>query len=175
MGELWHSLFSWVEFMPHGHCYLWKPGLVWLEEQAGRLDALRLQVQRALVEARLAAGEHAQLVPRLEQMLAEHPLDEQLHAQLMVALYRAGRQADALAVFHRLRHTLSEELGIDPSQRLRELETAILRQDPALEAPAPPPSAPTPAPAASTPAPAAALRRLPAVTDSFRSRRAAAC
>ena len=112
-------------------------GLAWLEEQAGRLDLLRVRVRRALFEARLAAGEDAGLVPGLERMVAEYPLDERLHGQLMVALYRGGRQADALAVFHRLRRTLDEELGIDPSQPLRDLETAILRQDPALDAPAP--------------------------------------
>jgi DNA-binding SARP family transcriptional activator/tetratricopeptide (TPR) repeat protein len=112
-------------------------GLAWLEEQAGRLDSLWLRIKRALCTARLAAGEHAQLVPDLEQLVADEPLDEQIHAQLMLALYRSGRQADALAVYHRLRHTLGEELGIDPSQRLRDLETAILRQDRALDAPAP--------------------------------------
>ena len=95
------------------------------------------RVQRALSEARLAAGEHAQLVPDLEQMVADHPLDEQIHAQLMLALYRSGRQADALAAYQRLRRTLDEELGIDPSQALRDLEAAILRQDPSLDAPAP--------------------------------------
>jgi hypothetical protein len=120
-------------------------GLAWLEDQAERLDELRLQVRRMLVEARLSAGEHAQLVPGLEQMLAETPLDEQLHAMLMVALYRAGRQADALTAYHRLRHILGEELGIDPGQRLRELQAAILRQDPSLDAPAPTPAALTPA------------------------------
>ena len=108
-------------------------GPTWLEEQAGRLDVLFMQVKRALSEARLAAGEHAQLVPDLEEMAAEHPLDELICAQLMLALYRNGRQADALCVFHRLRHTLSEELGIDPSQRLRDLETAILKQDRSLD------------------------------------------
>ena len=112
-------------------------GLTWLEEQAGRLDLLCEQIRRALAEARLAAGEHRQLVPELEQMAADHPLDEQTHAQLMVALYRSGRQADALAAYQRLRRILAEELGIDPGQPLRELETAILRQDPALDAPAP--------------------------------------
>jgi DNA-binding SARP family transcriptional activator/Tfp pilus assembly protein PilF len=112
-------------------------GLTWLEEQAGRLDLLHEQIRRGLYGARLAAGEHAQLVPDLEQMVAEHPLDEQVHAQLMLALYRSGRQADALAAYQRLRSTLAEELGIDPSQALRDLETAILRQDPSLEAPAP--------------------------------------
>ncbi len=113
------------------------PGLAWLEEQAERLDLLWLQVKRALAKARLAAGEHAHLVPDLEQLVADHPLDEQIHAQLMLALYRNGRQADALGVYRRLRQTLGEELGIDPSQALRDLETGILRQDPALDAPAP--------------------------------------
>jgi len=112
-------------------------GLAWLEEQAARLDLLRERIQRALSEARLAVGEHAQLVPDLEQMVAEHPLDEQLHGQLMLALYRNGRQADALAAYQRLRFTLAEELGIDPSQAVRDLETAILRQDPVLDVPAP--------------------------------------
>ena len=112
-------------------------GLAWLEEQAGRLDLLREQIKRELSEARLAVGEHRQLVPELEQLVADHPLDEQAHAQLMVALYRSGRQADALSVYRRLRGTLAEELGIDPGQALRELETAILRQDSSLDAPAP--------------------------------------
>ena len=113
-------------------------GLAWLEEQARRLDLLGEQVRRALSEARLAAGEHAQLVPDLEQMVADHPLDEQIHAQLMLALYRGGRQADALAAYQRLRRTLDEELGIDPSQALRDLEVAILRQDPSSGRASPP-------------------------------------
>jgi DNA-binding SARP family transcriptional activator len=111
--------------------------LAWLEEQAVQLDLLRQRVQRALAEARLAAGEHAPLVPDLEQMVAEHPLDEQIRGHLMLALYRSGRQADALAAYQRLRRTLAEELGIDPSQALRDLEAAILRQDSSLDAPAP--------------------------------------
>jgi DNA-binding SARP family transcriptional activator/tetratricopeptide (TPR) repeat protein len=113
------------------------PGLAWLEEQARRLELLCQTVKRALFDARLAAGEHVQLVPGLEQMVAENPLDEQACAQLMLALYRSGRQADALDAYHRLRRTLAEELGIDPGQAVRDLETAILRQDPALDAPAP--------------------------------------
>ena len=128
----------------HAALALWRgrpladvPGVVWLEEQAERLDLLWLQVKRALAEARMAAGEHAHLVPDLEQLVADHPLDEQIHAQLMLALYRNGRQADALGAYHRLRQQLNEELGIDPSQMLRDLETGILRQDPALEAPTP--------------------------------------
>jgi DNA-binding SARP family transcriptional activator len=109
--------------------------LAWLSTQAERLDLLRMRIRQALSEARLAAGEHAQLVPELEQMVADYPLDERMHGQLMLALYRSGRQADALAVYHRLRHTLDAELGIDPSQVLRDLEAAILQQDPSLEAP----------------------------------------
>jgi len=112
-------------------------GLAWLEEQAEPLDLLRAEVERALFEAQLAAGEHGFLVPDLERMAARHPLDEQVHGQLMLALYRNGRQADALAVYHRLRQTLDEELGIGPGQQLRDLETAILRQDPALAAATP--------------------------------------
>ena len=89
--------------------------------------------QRALVQARLGAGEHAALLPDLEQLAAEHPLDEQLHAQLMLALYRSGQQADALAACRRLRDTLGQELGIGPSRMISDLETAILRQDPELD------------------------------------------
>jgi len=107
-------------------------GIPWLEDQAHRLDLLRQQIRHALAEARLAAGDHAQLLPDLDQMAAEHPLDERIHGQLMVALYRSGRQADALTAYRRLRVTLNEQLGIDPGQALRDLETAILRQDTAL-------------------------------------------
>ena len=154
-------------------------GLAWLEQQAERLDLLREQIRHALSEARLAAGEHRQLVPELEQMAADHPLDEQVHAQLMMALYRGGRQADALAVYQRLRSTLAEELGLAPAPALRELETAILRQDTALDASAPeatlrsaaPLTPPVPVPA-QLPPPVAAfagrdaeLARLDAILD----------
>jgi DNA-binding SARP family transcriptional activator/Tfp pilus assembly protein PilF len=104
-------------------------GIAWIEHQADRLGLLQEQIKRALAEARLMSGEHALLVPELERMVADHPLDEGLHEQLMLALYRTGRQADALATYHRLRMTLDEQLGIDPSRALRDLETAILRQD----------------------------------------------
>src|SRR5215813_10199442 len=139
-------------------------GVAWLEEQAERLDLLWLRVRQALSEARLAAGEHAQLVPELEQIAADHPLDERVHGQLMLALYRSGRQADALAVYHRLRHTLDEELGIDPGQALRDLETAILRQDPCLEAPAPGVAAAPVAPVVPVPA------QLPPAVPAFTGR-----
>ena len=114
-------------------------GLAWLEEQAGRLELLAERIRRALSEARLAAGEHRQLIGELEEMATAHPLDEQVYAQLMTALYRSGRQADALAAYQRLRSTLADELGLVPGQALRDLETAILRQDSSLDAPAPAP------------------------------------
>ena len=135
---------------------------VWLEQQAERLDLLRMRVERALTEARLAAGEHQQLLPDLERLAQENPLDEQIHAQFMVALYRCGRQADALARYHRLRETLDEELGIEPSQPLRDLETAILRQDPTLVV------APVITAAAVTPIPA----QLPTALAAFAGREA---
>src|SRR5579859_4274777 len=114
-------------------------GLPWLEEQAERLEQLRLRASRALVQTRLALAEHADLLPELEALCGDHPFDEQLHAQLMLALYRSGRQADALAAYRRLRRTLQEDLGIEAGQPLRDLESAILRQDPALD-PVPPES-----------------------------------
>jgi tetratricopeptide (TPR) repeat protein len=113
-------------------------GVPWLEEQAERLDLLRGQGMRALADARLAVGEHVQLIPDLELMATESPLDEQVCGQLMLALYRSGRQADALASYHRLRRVLDEQLGVYPGPELRELESAILRQDPLLDAPARP-------------------------------------
>ncbi len=117
------------------------PGLA---GHTGRLEKLQAQVRRALAEARLAAGEHHQLIGELEQMVSASPLDEQLRAHLMLALYRAGRQADALAVYDRMRQLLASDLGIDPSPALRELHTAILRQDQSLTTPAPRPAAAVP-------------------------------
>ncbi|WP_233223759.1 BTAD domain-containing putative transcriptional regulator [Amycolatopsis sp. CA-128772] len=110
-------------------------GVAWLDEQAAGLERLRTRAELALIRARLALGEHAQLEPDLDRLARARPFDEQVHAQLMFALYRTGRQADALSVYRRLRTALADHLGIDPHQRLRELETAILRQDPALEVP----------------------------------------
>jgi DNA-binding SARP family transcriptional activator len=107
--------------------------LPWLREEAERLEQLRLRASRALAETRLALGEHAQLLPELAALTAEHPFDEQVHAQLMLALYRSGRQADALGVYRQLRRALADELGIEPAPPLRDLEAAILRQDRALD------------------------------------------
>jgi DNA-binding SARP family transcriptional activator len=99
----------------------------------GRLEELRLAVLEKRIDADLAFGRHGDLVPELEGLVAEHPLREGLRAQLMLALYRCGRQADALAAYQAARRTLLDELGIEPSPPVRELEQAILRQAPSLE------------------------------------------
>ena len=108
-------------------------GLPWLAEQAERLTVIHLEAVEALVDARLALGEHAQLLAELDGLIGQYPFREHLHGQLMVALYRAGRQADALEGHRRFREMLSEQLGIEPSPVLRELELRILQHDPALD------------------------------------------
>jgi DNA-binding SARP family transcriptional activator len=101
------------------------------------LEELRTAALEDVIEARLLLGAGPELVPELEQLVADYPFRERLRGQLMLALYRAGRQADALDAYQETRHTLVDELGIEPSAPLRELEQAILRQeawlDPALE------------------------------------------
>jgi predicted ATPase/DNA-binding SARP family transcriptional activator len=109
----------------------------WAQAEAARLEELRLAATEALVELRLAAGGHAGLVGELEALVAANPTRERPRGQLMVALYRSGRQADALRVYSETRAVLAEELGIDPSPELQRLHQAILVQDPALEAAAP--------------------------------------
>jgi DNA-binding SARP family transcriptional activator len=134
--------------------------------EAARLDGRRLAAVEERIEAQLALGLHAELVAELEQRAADHPLRERLWGQLMLALYRSGRQAEALGAYQRTRALLAEELGIDPGPPLQRLQRAILQQDPALDWP--PPSQPRPpatAPAASPapgPAPAPAPGPAPA-------------
>jgi DNA-binding SARP family transcriptional activator len=94
-----------------------------------RLEAARLAALELRVEADLALGQYAQLIPELEALVREHPLYERLAAMLMQALYGAGRQAAALEVYGTARQTFVTELGIEPSPALRELQSAILRQD----------------------------------------------
>jgi DNA-binding SARP family transcriptional activator/predicted ATPase len=100
--------------------------------EARRLDELRLAAREDLVDAELERGHHADLVAELEALIAENPFRERLRGQLMLALYRAGRQADALAAYREAREALAE-LGLDPGLPLRELEQAILNQSPALD------------------------------------------
>ena len=109
--------------------------LPWARAEAARLEELRLAAQEALAELRLAGGGHAELVGELEALVAAHPLRERPRGQLMLALYRSGRQADALRVYGETRATLAEELGIDPSPELQRLQRAILTQDPAIAPP----------------------------------------
>jgi DNA-binding SARP family transcriptional activator len=105
-----------------------------------RLEELRLQTLEDRIDADLALGRHDDLVPELREFVDRYPLRERLRGQLMAALYRCGRQAEALEVYRDARRSLLDELGVEPGPALRELEQAILRQDPELGAPAPPPA-----------------------------------
>ena len=135
-----------------------------------RLEELRLVAIEKRIDADLALGRHAEVVAELEALAAKHPLRERMRAQLMLALYRCGRQADALAVYQSARRELVEELGIEPSPSLRELEQSILRQDPSLELAPPltvePPEVPRPSEEPS--------HNLPAQASSFVGRERAA-
>jgi DNA-binding SARP family transcriptional activator len=106
-----------------------------VQVESARLEELRVVALEELIHYDLELGRHAELVPELETLVAAHPLRERFRAQLMIALYRSGRQADALEAYREARHLLSEELGLDPSTELQELERQILRHDPALAAP----------------------------------------
>jgi DNA-binding SARP family transcriptional activator len=105
-----------------------------------RLEELRLVALEERVESDLALGRDSDLVGEVEALVAQYPLREGLRGQLMLALYRSGRQAEALDAYQQARSVLVEELGIDPSPSLQELEKAILRQDPVLESPSSGPS-----------------------------------
>jgi len=103
------------------------------QQEIGRLEELRLAALEDRVEAELEAGRHSDLVGELETFADEHPLRERPRSQLMLALYRSGRQAEALQIYHDTRRVLVDELGIEPSPALQQLHGAILRQDPRLE------------------------------------------
>ena len=101
--------------------------------EAALLEELRLVAVSEQTDCALALGRHAELVGRLESLTHEHPLHERFWAQLMVALYRSGRQSEALGAYHQARRTLVEQVGLEPSPELHRLEKAILAHDPALE------------------------------------------
>src|SRR5436190_2287859 len=103
--------------------------------EAGRLEEQRLHALELRNDVELALGRHAALAAELDALVAEHPYRDRLRQQQVLALYRSGRQKEALEAYQAARHGLVEELGIEPSPELRELERAILRQDPALAAP----------------------------------------
>jgi YVTN family beta-propeller protein len=104
-----------------------------LRRERERLDEERLTTLELRIDADLACGRHTALVGELEARVAENPYRERLRSQLMLALYRSGRQAEALAAYQEARRLLVDELGIEPSRALQELERSILRQDPKLE------------------------------------------
>ncbi len=105
-------------------------------DEVAQLDELRLTVLMDRIDCDLAQGRHEHVLGELQVLVREHPLRERLRAQQMLALYRADRQADALDAYQQARRDLIDELGIEPSESLQRLQQAILRHDPALEAPA---------------------------------------
>ena len=111
------------------------------QAEIARLEELRAATREELFAAELELGRHRRLVAELDAFVGEHPLRERPRGQLMLALYRSGRQADALEAYRQARETLVEELGIDPSSELQQLEQAILRHDPSLDLGRPSPAA----------------------------------
>src|SRR5215472_7143815 len=105
--------------------------------QAAHLGEMRLTAVEVRIDADLALGRHAEVTAELETLVREHPLRERLWAQLMLALYRSGRQSDALLAFQRARSHLVGEIGVEPGPELRAVEKAVLAQDPGLAAPDP--------------------------------------
>ena len=139
------------------------------QTEIARLEELHLSALEQRIDAELALGRHAQVIGELEALIDRNPFRERLRAQLMLALYRSDRQAEALEAYRRARRTLVEEVGVEPGEQLRSLERAVLAQDPALDAPLAanaasregPPSAEQPDGA--RPPPARRLRAAPAV------------
>ena len=105
----------------------------WAQHEIRRLEELRLVALEERIDAELELGQEAQLVPELEALVREHPLRERTRAQLMRALYRSGRQGEALQHFHEARRALVDELGADPSPELQRVHQAILRQETSLD------------------------------------------
>jgi ABC-type transport system substrate-binding protein/DNA-binding SARP family transcriptional activator len=105
------------------------------QAEVARLEELRLGAAEDLIESDLALGRHTDVVSEIEALVAAHPLRERLRGQLMIALYRGGRQAGALEAYQAARRTLVEELGLEPSPALQRLERAILQQDASLDLP----------------------------------------
>jgi len=135
------------------------------EREAPRLAEIRLQVLEARLDADVRSGDHAGVIPELYRLVRLHPLREHLHATLMLALYRCGQQADALAVYRNVRQVLVTELGIEPGPGLKELHQRILAADPSLGGAEPARSAAA-APAGVTP------RELPPAVRGFTGRSA---
>ena len=105
----------------------------WAQAEVARLRETRLAALEQCLEAELALGLHRALVAELEVLVREHPLRERLRGQLMLALYRSGRQAEALENYQHARRVLTDELGLEPTEALKDLQRAILAHDPSLE------------------------------------------
>jgi predicted ATPase/DNA-binding SARP family transcriptional activator len=110
-------------------------GVGWADREATRLEALHLQALQGRYDALIDLDRAREVVAELELLVSAHPLDETLWAQLIIALYRSGRQADALAAYQQARHHLVDELGIEPGPQLVDLEHRILGHDPTLASP----------------------------------------
>jgi predicted ATPase/DNA-binding SARP family transcriptional activator len=110
------------------------PRTAWFGDEARRLETLRVDALEEQFEVALALGEHRELIPALQSALAQHPFRERLWGQLMLALYRGGRQADALEAFQEARRVFADELGLEPGLELRRLQEAILTHDAAIAA-----------------------------------------
>jgi DNA-binding SARP family transcriptional activator/tetratricopeptide (TPR) repeat protein len=143
-----------------------------IQSAATRLNELRISTCQDCLDLELRLGQHREIIGELTELVAEHPLNERLRGQLMLALYRGGRQADALESFRAGREVLREELGLDPCAELCSLEQAILTRDPRLERPGPQPCIDLPGlpgasgAAAATPVP----RQLPRTIADFTGR-----
>ena len=112
--------------------------LPFAQSEIPRLEEERLNALSARIDADLMLGRHRRLAGELQTLVTAYPLHEGLHGQLMLSLYRAGRQAEALEVYRRSRRVLAEELGVDPGRALQHLESAILAHDPGLDWDPPP-------------------------------------
>ena len=155
------------------------PSQLLRDREVPALEDQRLQALVARIDADLHLGRHGEVVAELRQLVAAHPLQEQFHAQLMLSLYRSGRQADALAAYQDVRRVVADELGIDPSPELRLLHQRILTADdgllPAPDGPAPESAPVTLSPGAEGPGDPVAAQRvvprhLPAATRHFAGR-----
>jgi tetratricopeptide (TPR) repeat protein len=154
------------------------PGSARWQRHVPRLAELGPQTAATRIDAELNLGRHGDVIAELRQLAATHPLREQLHALLMLALYRDGQQAEALAAYRRVRRALIDDLGTEPGPELRRLEQRILAADPAIDAPLPPAGAAVPAapeveqPASVTGPPRVVPRQLPADVSAFSGREA---
>ncbi len=149
-------------------------GIELVDRAAEQLELARAEASVGWIESELHAGRHAAMLPDLRQLVAEHPYDERLRGLHMTALYRAGRQADALAAYRELRRVLDEDLGLEPGPELAALELRILRHDPELVAPLPASPLPAGGPPVTEPAARARERLLhvPVMTTSLIGREA---